>query len=130
MVDPFASSRSIDDSHRFPRRLRLVGRDFGRVYAAKNSASDQVLIVYGVANGRGESRLGMTVSRKVGAAHQRVYWKRLIREAFRRQRSQLPVGWDFVVLPRARGKPALTEVSESLTHLTRRVARRATAQDS
>ncbi len=42
------------------------------------------------------TRLGVTVTRKVGKAVQRNRIKRLVREAFRRQRSMLPSGLDMV----------------------------------
>lgn len=49
-----------------------------------------------------ETRLGITVSRRFGKAVQRVYFKRMIREAFRLTRSELPEGLDFNVRPRIR----------------------------
>ena len=62
-------------------------------------------IVYGRTNGRPISRLGITVSRKVGKAVVRNRVKRLVREAFRRNREALPTGLDLVFVARA-GKPA------------------------
>ncbi len=109
---------------KFPAKLRLVGNQFRPVYDAKHSASDQLLIVYGRKNGLEWSRLGLTVSRKFGAAHERNYWKRLVREAFRSQRHQLPTGMDYVVLPRHRSSPSLGEIKHSLTKLADRVSRK------
>ena len=42
------------------------------------------------------TRLGVTVTRKVGRAHQRNRIKRLVREVFRQERSRLPPGYDMV----------------------------------
>jgi ribonuclease P protein component len=87
----------LPDSNRFPAKMRLIGSEFERVYKAKCSVSDGVLIVYAVANELGFSRLGLTVSRKVGPAHQRNRWKRSIREAFRTRLSALPIGFDYAI---------------------------------
>ena len=65
------------------------------------SASDAFLIVYGVENRLGYARLGISVSRKkVRKAHDRNRVKRLIREAFRLAKADLPVGVDLIVVPR------------------------------
>ncbi len=75
--------------------------EFRRAFEGRRSVSDEVLIVYGIENGRAYPRLGISVSRKkVRAAHARNRLKRLIREAFRLSKSELPAGIDLVVLPR------------------------------
>jgi ribonuclease P protein component len=109
----------------FPRQSRLRQQaDFDRVYEGKAYAADEVLVVNGVRNGREESRLGLSVSRRVGNAVVRNRWKRLIREAFRAQRDQIPSGFDFVVRPRKGAVAAFGSVRTSLPELARRVARR------
>ena len=75
----------------FPKTLRLLRpTEFERVFAARNSASNAWLVLYGAANELGHPRLGLTVSRKVGGAVQRNRWKRLLREAFRTTQESLP----------------------------------------
>ncbi len=46
------------------------------------------------------SRLGLSVSRKVGNAVKRNRVKRLIRELFRKNKDKFPKGYDIVFIPR------------------------------
>ena len=84
----------------FPKSSRLRStKQFQRVFAARCSASDGAIILFAAANELAHSRLGLSVSKKIGNAVVRNRWKRLIREAFRTSRSVLPSGLDLVVLP-------------------------------
>jgi len=110
---------------RLPRALRIRhGRDFLRVYRRRCTAADQYLVVYGGPNGLGHPRLGMSVSRKLGGAVLRNRWRRLLREAFRLIRPQLPPGLDLIVIPRPEAKPKLAALVASLPRLAERVARK------
>ena len=55
-------------------------------------------IVYARPNGLPYARLGITASRKTGKAHVRNWWKRRVREVFRRSKDVLPAGHDVVVI--------------------------------
>lgn len=79
---------------------------FRRAFERRKSASDPFLILYGIENGLTFPRLGISVSRrKIRRAHDRNRFKRLVREAFRLSKSELPPGVDLIVVPR---QPGLT----------------------
>jgi ribonuclease P protein component len=99
-------------------------KDFRRAFDRRRSSADDNMVVYGVENGREHSRLGISLSRKkVRAAHARNRLKRLVREAFRLSKSDLPAGIDLIVLPR-RQNVTFDAVQQSLIALSRGLARR------
>lgn len=98
--------------------------DFRRAFERRRSEADGILVVYGVENGRSHPRLGISVSRKkIRDATARNRVKRLIREAFRLSKAELPPGVDLVVLPRS-DRLQLATVRQSLLGLALAVARR------
>jgi ribonuclease P protein component len=109
-------------------RLRKQA-DFDRVYRARIYAADDVLIVNACPNGLECSRLGLSIGAVVGNAVTRNRWKRLIREAFRLSRQQLPTGLDLVVRPQKGAKPDFRAVNRSLPALATRIARRIKANN-
>jgi ribonuclease P protein component len=108
-----------------PRQVRLTRQaDFNRVHQANLFAADGTLVIRAVLNEKNLTRLGVSISRHVGNAVVRNRWKRLIREAFRLDRSQLPTGLDLVVRPRRGGVADRAAIQRSLRQLTGRLARR------
>jgi ribonuclease P protein component len=109
---------------RFPRSRRLLKpAEFDRVFDRRRSQADGMLILYACENGLDYPRLGLVVSRKAGNAAVRARWKRCLREAFRLEQHELPVGLDLVVLPRASAAPTMLRVRESLRNLAARLSR-------
>lgn len=110
----------------FQRHERLTeARDFQRVFERRRSVADERLIVYAVENGLAFSRLGLSVGRKkVRRAHDRNRFKRVVREAFRLSKAELPAGIDFVVVPKTGARLALAQVRHTLPALAQAVVRR------
>ncbi|HEY2412455.1 MAG TPA: ribonuclease P protein component [Pirellulaceae bacterium] len=98
--------------------------DFDRVYAARQFAADGVLIVNAAENCLTHSRLGLSIGKIVGNAVVRNRWKRLIREAFRLSRTELPMGLDFVVRPQKAAVAEFEPIRRSLIALTAKIAKR------
>jgi ribonuclease P protein component len=87
------------DDERLRKQERLLEReDYLNTQSEGQRRSTRHLILYARPNGRDYARLGITASRKVGQATTRNWWKRRIREIFRRNKREFPGGYDFVVI--------------------------------
>ena len=75
---------------------------FRRLYAKGKSAASPCLAFYCRRNGRSFSRLGITVSAKLGKAVRRYKIRRRIREIYRIHQGELLPGWDIVVVARVK----------------------------
>lgn len=120
------------DDQRFPRTDRLRRPlAFKAVYAGRLSVAAGPLVVYGLpqADATARTRLGLSVSRRVGNAVVRNRWKRRLRDVFRRLRPKLPTGLDLIVVVRAAGPPhrglqAVATIERLLLDLTGRLVRK------
>ena len=105
-----------------PRSTRIRGRnDFRRIFARKLRVSDRRITLYADRGPAGHARLGIAAGRQLGNAVRRNRIKRLVREAFRRLRHELPAGTDWVIIPRPNSEPTLADLQESIRQLVRRL---------
>ncbi len=92
---------------RFPKSLRLTRRaEFVRVQGGGRKVAADPLLALALPNSLGHTRLGITVSKKVGNAVVRARVRRHLRELFRTRRSELPQGIDLVIVARNSAKDA------------------------
>ena len=106
----------------FSKKFRLRRQaEFDAVFRNEVYAADKMLVMQAKKNGLAYSRIGLSIGRKVGNAVQRNRWKRVIREAFRKQRSQLPIGIDIVVRPRKGAVCTSADVAQSLRRLIKKL---------
>lgn len=99
---------------RFGREHRLrKRREFLAVYARGTKLQARHFFVYVLPNDRETSRLGITVSRKVGDPVIRNRVKRRFREIFRTHKDAFPIPADVVVNPRRSAAQADYSVLES-----------------
>jgi ribonuclease P protein component len=99
-----------DRGARKRQRLSRSG-EFERVYRKGDSHSNRFLVIYAFPRddeAGSESRLGISVGRKLGGAVVRNRVKRALREAYQRFSEELPEGHDFVLVAR----PGLEELLE------------------
>ncbi len=111
-------------SYAFPRRARLSkDREYQRVFAARMRRSAGALTLHALPNNLPHHRLGLSVGRRAGSAVARNHAKRLIREAFRLDRPDLPRtdagAYDLVVSLRAPLALNLDSLRSTLLRLAR-----------
>jgi ribonuclease P protein component len=80
-------------------RLRRK-HEFAQVFAQAKKRHGPHLLFLARENGSGHSRIGLTVSRKVGGAVERNRIKRLLRDSFRRIKQDIHPSLDLVVIAR------------------------------
>ena len=84
-----------------PARFRVRKRAaFQNAYVSGNKQVGPHCVLFAAAADPTSRRLGVTATKKLGNAVHRNRAKRLVREAFRRIRPQLPAGYDYVVVAR------------------------------
>jgi len=88
----------VESINTLPREERLrKRREFLRVYERGAKVKTRLFFIYLLENGLPYSRLGITVSRKVGKTTVRNQVKRRLREVFRRNKSIINPPCDLVI---------------------------------
>ena len=94
--------------------------DFQRVYKNGKSYANKYLVMYVLENSKGNNRLGISVSKKVGNSVVRHRVTRLIRESYRLHENIFNSGLDIVVIARNSASEISYEETESaLLHLAK-----------
>ena len=100
-------ARASTEGERFPQSIRLRKRkDFLRVQDQGVKVSVDPLLALALKNPLNVTRLGITVSSKVGNAVVRNRIRRRLREILRRRRHRFPEGVDLVLIATARARAA------------------------
>ena len=87
---------------RFPSLKK--NSEFQTVYRTGKSYANKYLVMYAVNTGSDRTRIGISVSKKVGNSVVRHHFVRLVREAFRLNGDILKSGYDIIVVARAAAK--------------------------
>ncbi len=120
---PFASRRrhldEVDLGAGFSRQLRIrKSGEYQRHRRHSKTFRTRNFVIAWAATDKGHHRLGLTVSKKVGRAHERNRVKRLLRTWFREVQAELPGSWDLVVIARpGAARLKLIEVEAEMTEL-------------
>jgi ribonuclease P protein component len=113
---------TLKGTERLPKSARLLKRaEYLRLSRAGAKLQSASFIVVSNTNHQPESRLGITVSSKVGNSVVRNRIKRQVREYFRRHRDALRTGTDILVIARRgaasmSGKGIASELERVFNH--------------
>ena len=88
-------------------------KDFQIVYKIGKSYANKYLVMYVLENGRQDTRIGISASKKIGNSVVRHRFARLVRESFRLNKDMLKDGVDIVVVARAAAKEKKFDKIES-----------------
>ncbi len=110
---------------RFPKWVRLTRRsEFLRVQESGFKVWSGPFVALALKNKTGITRLGVTVSTKVGNSVVRGRLRRRLRELFRKRRADLPAGVDLVIVARPLAKEApWSELTSGFDEVARKLKR-------
>ena len=131
-VSPSATNSSSQASNpridaKFPSQRRILKRkDFQAVYDGGVRVGARLVTVFAKVTGADRpTRVGLTVTRKIGNSVVRNRCKRLLREAVRKHWNLLPSGIDVVLLARhGLAKAQAREVEKEIVRMLSKAARR------
>lgn len=98
----------------------LNNSEFQIIYKNGTSYANKYLVMYVMENSDGKSKLGISVSKKVGNSVVRHRLARLIRETYRLNREMFNSGLNIVVIARTTAKGrSFAEIESAFMHLCR-----------
>lgn len=95
--------------------------DFKKVYNNKNSKATSLLVLYNMKNDYDYSRLGVSVSKKVGKAVVRNKIKRRLKEIYRLNEYTIKSGYDIIIIVRVKANNATyNDLEKSFMYLLKK----------
>ena len=94
----------------FPKFLRILSRKYYQKINAEGTRLPGKVLFLQYYRNAPPTRLGITVTKKYGKAHDRNYFKRLVRETFREYYDMIPSGIQVNALPRLPRRPINKEL--------------------
>lgn len=96
----------------------LSNNEFQIIYKNGTSYANKYLVMYVMENPEGKSKLGISVSKKVGNSVVRHRLARLIREAYRLNKDMFNSGLNIAVIARTTAKGrSFAEIESAFLHL-------------
>ncbi|MCE5318681.1 MAG: ribonuclease P protein component [Parachlamydia sp.] len=103
----------------YPKAVRLRHRgQYRQLVRPEARHAGKWIVIDLRSNGLTLTRLGITVTRRYGKAHDRNRFKRIVREAFRLSLHLLPIGLDLNIKPRSAAADASSkDICEELIRI-------------
>lgn len=95
-------------------------QDFDNIIRKKQSFANRQFVIYYQENKLDHMRLGISVSKKLGKAHERNRLKRYVRESFKTRKDFLK-NYDIIIIVRSAAKGlSFLEFGSSIDHVLKR----------